>query len=710
MSSIFGVLDKRQRAESAAAMDEGSFSFEDRADLLNDLLEEDLTTFPLLICPPEVLANFLLFLEATTPVRLRPLCAAMRGAVDGNNGLWCSLIARDFADLGGVTKHYKGLRTLADASDDSRAFVRLEWDPLMICATPPLRYALLATAKARRQRWDACGHGHALGTGWAWFSAKVCRRMAAQTFLRWASLQHDKAKVYKIVEPYLGKLSGGPGVARGDVVDAAGGYRGDASVVEGASAAGGRSGEKEDVGVHFRRGRSDAITLSVEAATDIYETVQRWHNQQHRDMMRAHIKGSKDDGSGGEGQGASQSASVLFSATPTLDAAEAALSAAEAFAPELRATSETGPNEAASRRGAASRHIEEAQLRLALELSKSEADVNDSAGSCEDQVVAKDAAEKKKDSDSIQPQSKKPTSPAAQQEEPVGLVLRAEGVAPEMVVYLKEHCLAARVDALPDRFEASIESVVGKMMKSNMWVLLYESITEELTFRAKLAAEALCASHTCAMDDLLSTGISLSQERMCLPVWNRSSVAMLSLSKLRAASCDDKLRQARCDLVRQASLEWCEHEDLTTFLDSQLQPLQLEIDHFHGMHEVREGTHTPQIADVGRLMFRNFCLLDSRVFRPLCLASYALVHELHAVDDFDAQSRLVELLEGLHAMLVACDVADDQLSASKNTKETFEEFLLLPITTALERYTPWDIRGHSDNDGKRRSTRRDIYT
>merc|ERR1711971_1426179 len=162
------------------------------------------------------------------------------------------------------------------------------------------------------------------------------------------------------------------------------------------------------------------------------------------------------------------------------------------------------------------------------------------------------------------------------------------------------------------------------MTKSSMWVLLYESITEELSFRAKLAAEVLCASNIYAFDGLLRTDISVSQERMCLPVWNSTSNVVAGLSRLRAVSCDEKLRKARCELVRQASLEWCEHEDLTSFLDAQLQPLELEIDHFRGMHDVHGGgAHTPHVADVGRLMFRNFCLLDSRVFRPLCLASYA---------------------------------------------------------------------------------------
>jgi len=387
-----------------------------------------------------------------------------------------------------------------------------------------------------------------------------------------------------------------------------------------------------------------------------------------------------------------------FSATPTLDAAEAALFADDSAKPDVQPSAADG---APYQRGAASHHIEEAQLRLALELSKNEAEGSD--------VVVRSETQVKPD---VKPkQAETSISECSEKEEPASLVLRAEGAAPAMVVYVKENCLASRVDSLPDRFEASIESIVKKMSKSSMWVLLYESVTEELTFRAKLAAEALCGSNLRAMDELLSTDISLKQERMALPVWSNSASLMTSLSKLRTVACDEKLRQARCELISQASLEWCEHEDLTKFLDSQLQPLELEIDHFRGMNDVQTRAHTPHIADVGRLMFRNFCLLDSRVFRPLCLASYALVHELDTAamrSDGEAQSSLLELLEGLQAMLAACDVADDDLSASKDTKETFEELLVKPITAALERYAPWDIRGHPANDGNRRGKRRRV--
>mmetsp|Transcript_99224 Transcript_99224/g.314979 ORF Transcript_99224/g.314979 Transcript_99224/m.314979 type:complete len:672 (-) Transcript_99224:141-2156(-) len=671
MTSIFGPLDKRQRAaHDAAAAADVEFSFEERADLLNDLLEDDLTTFPLLACPPEVLSAILLLMEVETCVRMRPVCGAMRSAIDGNSGFWHLLTVRDYADLGGLTKHYRGLRTLADAWDDSKAVGRLEWDPLMICAPPRLRYALLATGEARRRRWNH--HGHALGAGWAWFSSKVCRRMAASTFLRWAPLQHDEDAVRRMMGP-LGQT------------------RLPAAVQGGGS---GGSGQDATGSMKFRCGRSDAVTLSAEAVSDIYETVQRWHSREHREMMRAHFKDPEQPGAAeGAGCGGPPSgASGAFSVTPTLDAAEAAAFAANdaaAAAPEAAAV---------EARGAASHRIEEAQLKLALELSRREAERGaEPAGPAEERAAAAEAAKAA---------AKAPALPARDQDQ-AGLPLHVEGgEAPALLVFLKDHCLAERVESLPESLEKSIDHIVNKMTRPSTWGLLYESITEELGFRAKSAAHALSTAHLKAFDELLSGDISVTQERVCLPIWRSSAAVMTGLSRLRAAACSPELRRARCDLLRQASLEWCELEDLTEFMDGHLSPLEQAIDNFRGASEATGQAHTPHVRDIGRLMFRSSCLLDSRVFRPLCLAAYALVHEVHAAELPEERRKLTELLEGLHAMLAACDVADDHLSTSKNTKEAFAEHLVVPITAAVEHLADFDIRGHPSREGRRREDRR----
>ena len=129
------------------------------------------------------------------------------------------------------------------------------------------------------------------------------------------------------------------------------------------------------------------------------------------------------------------------------------------------------------------------------------------------------------------------------------------------------------------------------------------------------------------------TGLGLS----CLT----ESASGFSAEKLR-------LDRARHDFLKHAMLEWCEleattrqdfwvwgvtvpvafefqfssgllglfgTEDLTEFLDAQLGPLEMAIDNFRGSQEVNGGAHTPHVRDIGRLMFRNHCLLDSRVFR-----------------------------------------------------------------------------------------------
>eukprot|EP00439_Symbiodinium_sp_Y106_P002559 s1314_g1.t1 len=675
MTSIFGLLDKRQRAaDDAALANELDFSFEERADLLADLLEDDSSVLPLLECPPEVLSSVLLLSEAVTTVRMRPLCRMMRVAVDSNEGLWSLLTLRDFADLGGTTKHYRGLRTLAEW-DESNAMRRLEWDPLMICAPPALRYSLLAAMQVRRQLWTQ--HGPSLGAGWDWFSAKVCRRMAVPTFLRWASLQHDGKALQALLRPL--------GLSTGDAVSSS-------AVLPGQKRKRANDADEEAepakrIGMRFRCGRSDAVDLSEEAVNDIYETVQRWHSKEHREMMRAHFQGT-DTSKKGKTQ-LPRGNSGVFSVTPTLDAHEATVFALNESQPEP----DTAKKPQAEGRGAASINIEEAQLRLAVELSKRESE----------QPEKEKAQETEKD-----PQSKAQAVPEEIQTEAVpektqdaadvrvpefeGLPLRGEGGVPAAQVFVKPHCLAARVEALPDALERSIESIVHKLVTPGSWALLYESITEELCLRARCAAHALCASHAGAMDQLedvatdtaklqgSSTGISLDQERLCLPIWRRSSVMTgLGLSCLTESASGfsaEKLRldRARHDFLKHAMLEWCELEDLTEFLDAQLGPLEMAIDNFRGSQEVNGGAHTPHVRDIGRLMFRNHCLLDSRVFRPLCLAAYALVHEIHGAAgkpkrDPDSVDALVDLLEHFHGMLVGCDVADDHLSSSKNTKE-----------------------------------------
>lgn len=694
--------------------------------MLADLLEEDTSLFPLLDCPPEVLSSVLLLSEAVTSVRLRPLCRQMRVAVDSNEGLWSLLTLRDFADLGGTTKHYKGLRTLAEW-DESNAMRRLEWDPLMICAPPALRYSLLAAMQVRRQLWSK--HGPSLGAGWDWFSAKVCRRMAVPTFLRWASLQHEPSSLQALLQP-LG-LSTDESRKRSLHAD---------TVAGAADSAEPEAKRSRGAGMRFRCGRSDAVELSEEAVNDIYETVQRWHSKEHREMMRAHFQRGDDDKKGSE---LPRSNSGAFSVTPTLDAHEAAVFALNDCESSKDETPKvTAAAREARERGAASRHIEEAQLRLAMELSKREAeaaapvpsDSGDGTAALGPTDAPKEAEASKEAEEPATEKVEAVEEPKVSAPEFTGLPLRGEGGVPAAQVFVKPHCLATRVESLPDALERSIESIVHKLVTPSSWALLYESVTEELCLRAKCAAHALCASHTKAMDQLddLATGdtaklqgadqISLDHERMCLPIWRKSFVmsGLSCLGTTTSSKSSDgdavelRLNNARHEFLKHAMLEWCELEDLTEFLDAQLGPLEMAIDNFRGSQEVTRAAHTPHVRDIGRLMFRNHCLLDSRVFRPLCLAAYALVHEIKrasekgtfsatlamvsAKEGEDGLDGLIEILEQFHGMLDSCDVADDHLSSSKNTKESFVENLVSPISAAVERFGDKDIRGHPSRD------------
>merc|ERR1711957_98934 len=101
---------------------------------------------------------------------------------------------------------------------------------------------------------------------------------------------------------------------------------------------------------------------------------------------------------------------------------------------------------------------------------------------------------------------------AAKGKEPVGLPLRGDGQDTQLMVFLKEHCVSERVGQLPEALDRSVEHIVNKMTTPRTWSALYESITAELCYRAKLAAHALCVTHAKAIDEALSVDISLDQE------------------------------------------------------------------------------------------------------------------------------------------------------------------------------------------------------
>ena len=96
-------------------------------------------------------------------------------------------------------------------------------------------------------------------------------------------------------------------------------------------------------------------------------------------------------------------------------------------------------------------------------------------------------------------------------------------------------------------------------------------------------------------------GYIINHESVAQILSRPSADAVASRPPLGATA---KQRLARRDLLRQVSLEWCELEDLTEFLDSQLAPLELAIDNFRGEQEMSSKAHTPHIRDIGRLMFR----------------------------------------------------------------------------------------------------------
>merc|ERR1719235_501825 len=107
-------LKKKQRVEAIAG------SSQDRMDLLDDLLEEDTSVFPLLDVPPEVLTAVGIFLDARHLTFLSQLNAQAQSWLDDAlSDAWNELLLRDYA-FKSRAKRYKAFST--GDGDSTRAF------------------------------------------------------------------------------------------------------------------------------------------------------------------------------------------------------------------------------------------------------------------------------------------------------------------------------------------------------------------------------------------------------------------------------------------------------------------------------------------------------------------------------------------------------------------------------------------------------------
>jgi len=456
--------------------------------------------------------------------------------------------------------------------------------------------------------------------------------------------------------------------------------------------------------IRHRCGRDDAITLSAEAAHDILQTVEQWHTPKHRADMRQALQ--SEGGLTGQDR-ESPRAAAEFSAMPTLHSLHVRSEARAAGRGEVRSV--VDPESL----------TEAQQLELAMALSREEAEVDVD----EDAQQAKEAEEIAAESATFARLADGTAGCSTLSARPGVVVLPAEGVAPAVAVRLRAHCLGPKVGDLPEEFKISSEQIVRKLLRGGAWVLLYESVAEEFAIRARCAAAVLKTAHPTAIavtSEVRSGHGSdwLKEALISLPVWRSGNAGDMPdyggygtgeghhfWGKAAAPGPKgEQLWQQQMALLRQVILEFCELEDLCGFIEEQLGLLELAIDTERGIHALageRKASHTPNIRDLGRLAFRNYCLLDSQLSEPLCLAAYALIRRLHSASEGGREAvkdDLVELLEVLHSMLGDCDVADDDFSDGRRTRDILQKRLVRVVAASLRCYGDWDIKGHPSRD------------
>eukprot|EP00746_Dinoflagellata_sp_MGD_P026026 gnl/MRDRNA2_/MRDRNA2_161294_c0_seq1.p1 gnl/MRDRNA2_/MRDRNA2_161294_c0~~gnl/MRDRNA2_/MRDRNA2_161294_c0_seq1.p1 ORF type:complete len:629 (-),score=134.77 gnl/MRDRNA2_/MRDRNA2_161294_c0_seq1:28-1815(-) len=574
-----------------------------------------------------------------------------------------------------------------------------EWDAVMICSPSALRYVALHLLRRRRRHWDSRA---GLGEGWGWLSARVCRRMSHDTFLRWAKLEHgDEAALALLARDAPEKIAG---------IDRP---KEDSTCEQPADGSDGQAGTGHEINqeacIEHRRGRVDAINLTVEAANDILTTVEQWHTPKHREAMRQALQ--NESGSAGPEREAQSANQEFSSVMPTLHSLHMRSEARAAERGEVRDA--VNPE----------RLTEAQQLELAVALSREEAgaEVDEEAQQAQQAEADEIAAE----SETFARLADGGAS-SASTVRPGVVVLPAEGAAPAVAVKLRAHCLGPKVGDLPEELKISSEQIVRKLLRGGAWVILYESVAEELALRARCAAATVKMAHPAAIAVTSEVrGVHgsgwLKEAVISLPVWRRtgnaggmpdfggrSGEAHNFWGQAATGPADEQLWKQQMALIRQVILEFCELEDLNTFLEEQLTSLELAIDTERGIHALagtKQATHTPNIRDLGRLAFRNYCLLDSQLSEPLCLAAYALIRRLHSASEGGNEASkddLVEILEVLHSMLGDCDVPDDDFSDSRHTRDILQKRLVRPIAAALRCYGDWDIKGHPSRDRQHR--------
>jgi len=663
---------KKKRSGGCGGVNNGTFpgtglTYEERAELFDDLLEDDTSVFPLLDAPREVLATIGGFLEATNLAEVGLLCArAQKPLEEALGDAWTALLLRDFAPRSRA-KRYRahggfgaGPCGGVPADDHGRLHrsvglvlreidhCRVEWDGILVVAPPHLRYRLLQTLHALRNRW-----GGRMAQCWEWFATRGVRR-----------------------------------TTHGQLERHVAGYRrpaGGARVADDFDEVSHQASLDRDLRQRHRECNPKDIISSVKrslglAAPELASV-----------LPEANSVGSASVGCIGD--------DVLSALSPT--ARDQRLQeTAQAVAVVDAGTTE--PLSGASMLSLPSPDIVEKmsfaeQLDLALKVSQS----SDVAASEEPSISLPSPGMATTPSLKYKlPWVADTQGPAAfateecddvEADSSVLLRLQAQhapGKPGEPLEVVLQKFSVGETIAVAEQLRRPLDQVALRLVRAD-WLLFYESVSVEARLRARAVAYHLRREWWLSRGPpLVRRLVDLEAELLRLPLFAASANGKCPGLMESHGGYDTNAVAAEEEHLDAFLCAWEEHEEWTSVLEEHVGPLEVCIDRERANNVQHGRAHTPHVADLCRLAFRNFAICEGRLFFAVALALYSLIARLLSETSVSSGGRGLELLQRFYAMAEVYDVQDDALAQQRSTLQQYRYYILKPLARARVRLVP----------------------
>eukprot|EP00746_Dinoflagellata_sp_MGD_P002262 gnl/MRDRNA2_/MRDRNA2_104390_c0_seq1.p1 gnl/MRDRNA2_/MRDRNA2_104390_c0~~gnl/MRDRNA2_/MRDRNA2_104390_c0_seq1.p1 ORF type:complete len:757 (+),score=158.69 gnl/MRDRNA2_/MRDRNA2_104390_c0_seq1:138-2273(+) len=645
-------------------------SFEERADLLDDLLEEDESVFPLLECPSEVLGRtFATLHEAKALGRLSMLSRQGRALSlePWAEDCWSQLVLQDFRESMGSQKRYQAGSMVQVTGPLGFAIPalalkctglgRVEWDALLLSASSfRMRYMLLALSSSVRQKWSP-QHRYS----WDNLVKRALRRMTHVQL-------HACIPEWSLCD----KALGGPQ-------------------------------EKELDDVEFQRARDIRNRrLRLEERTEVH-TIHSIKQALQAKGLACTAKGAEPKVKSSKSEDQEEIPSqFLISPTATqqanaqannqgaaatesngLDAATAAEASAagSVCSPKNEQAAISSPDKAtlsdsgSSTRRALDAFSFEQQLQMAIEKSRKEAEDEGRLGSQLPGAQAPNFLP-------TQEQEKKTENKAPQDNRKV---LCTFGSGEELVEVVLQESTASENIGFGAQLERSMEQIVLRLCKAN-WLTLYNGIAKEAGSRAWVLTQTL-KPFQLKMPERFRTCCSfldLETELLGLPFWKDTQIAKwrnLPGVAVHPATREPSVDEMALSLLQSLVEVWEGFEAWVQALESICGPLELQIE----LENAERRREIPQIATLCRMAFRSRGLL-SDIFFPVALAIYTLIHGIESSPRTSEDTQ--QVLRTLFELADQYDLPDDDENTPvlpfPRASEEFMKFLVVPLARVNE--------------------------